>query len=260
MDETPQDRQPRTVVVSGGGTGIGLAAAERFAATGDQVVIIGRRAEVLERAAAELTAGAPDAPGVRWRSADLTRAAEVAATVGWIAAEVSPTIDVLVNNAGAYTGEPADGAGLDDAERAYDAVMDSNVRSAFLMTWAALPHLRRPGGRVVNLSSIAAVHGQGGLYSAAKAAVVGLTHTFAFRLAADGVTVNAVAPGFVPDTEFFGDRLTPEFRDRRLALIPMRRTGTAAEIAAAIVYLASPQASYVTGELHHVNGGWMLGR
>jgi 3-oxoacyl-[acyl-carrier protein] reductase len=260
MGQTARQPATRTVVVTGGGTGIGRAAAERFAAAGERVVLVGRRVEVLERAAAELGAADRGAPEARWRGADLTRAEDVAETVAWIVAEVSPTIDVLVNNAGGNAGDPEPGAAIEDAQRAYDHIMDSNVRSSFLMTWAVAPHLRRPGGRVVNLSSVAAVHGRGGIYSAAKAAVVGLTHSFAMRLAPDGITVNAVAPGFIPETEFFSGRLTPEFQASRVAMTPLARPGTAAEVAAAIFYLASPEASFVTGELHHVNGGSMLGR
>jgi 3-oxoacyl-[acyl-carrier protein] reductase len=175
----------RIAVVTGGGTGIGRASA------------------------AEL--------GVRWRQADVTRRDDVRAAVDWVLAEVGPAIDVLVNNAGG-TGSVAEGAPLEEAERIWDEVVASNLKSAFLMAWAALPHLRRPGGRVVNISSIAAYSGRGGVYTVAKAGVVGLTYWLALDLGAEGITVNAVA------------------------------------------YLASPQAAYVNGGVHHVNGGWQFGR
>jgi 3-oxoacyl-[acyl-carrier protein] reductase len=241
----------RLAVVTGGGTGIGRAVAAALARRGDEVVILGRRAEVLERTAAEL--------GVRWRQADVTRRHDVQAAVDWMVAEVGSAVDVLVNNAGAGGGVP-DGAPLAEAERVWDEVVGVNLKSAFLMAWAVLPHLRRPGGRVVNVSSIAAYNGRGGVYTVAKAGVVGLTYWLALDLGPEGITVNAVAPGFIEDTGFFGGGLTPEGRQERVDRIPVGRPGSPEEIAAAVAYLASPEAAYVNGEVHHVNGGWLFGR
>jgi 3-oxoacyl-[acyl-carrier protein] reductase len=241
----------RLSIVTGGGTGIGLAVAAALAGRGDQVVILGRRAEVLERTAAEL--------GVRWRVADVSRREDVEAAVAWVVAEVGPTVDVLVNNAGG-TGGVEDGAPLADAERAWDDLVGANLKGSFLMAWAVIPHLRRPGGRIVNVSSIAAYSGRGGIYSTAKAGVAGLTYWLALDLGPEGITVNAVAPGFVEDTEFFGGPLSPEGRRRRVDQIPAGRPGRPDEIAAAVAYLASPEAGYVNGEIHHVNGGWLFGR
>jgi 3-oxoacyl-[acyl-carrier protein] reductase len=241
----------RLSVVTGGGTGIGRAVAATLAGQGDQVVILGRRAEVLERAAAEL--------GVAWRQADVSRREEVQAAVAWLVTEVGPTIDVLVNNAGGIGGVGEE-APLAEAEQVWDEVVGSNLKGSFLMAWAARPHLRRPGGRIVNVSSIAAFSGSGGIYTTAKAGVVGLTYWLARELGPEGITVNAVAPGFIEGTEFFGDRLTEEGRQGRIDQVPAGRSGRPEEIAAAVAYLASPEAAYVNGEIHHVNGGWLFGR
>ncbi len=240
--------EARVAVVTGGGTGIGRAVAAVLAKQAE-VVILGRRVEVLQRTAAEL--------GVRWRQADVTRRADVEAAVEWIVNEVGPTIGVLVNNAG-FVRAVGDGASLAAAERVWDEVVDANLKGAFLMAWAVLPHLPRPGGRIVNVSSIAAFSGTGGVYTTAKAGVVGLTYWLARDLGGQGITINAVVPGFIEGTEFFGGSLTPAGRERRVGQIPAGRPGRPEE--AAVAYLASPEAAYVNGEIHHVNGGWLFGR
>jgi len=245
----------RLIVVTGGGTGIGRAVAAAFAAEGARVVLLGRRPHVLEEAAAALQVRRPDAD-VRWRRCDVSDADEVDAFVRWLMVEVGPTVDVLVNNAGG-TGSIADDAPTRDAAAHAQEMLAANLVGGYLMIHALRPHLRRPGGRVVNISSIAAVRGGGGLYSAAKAGLIGLTYALAGDLGPEGITVNAVAPGLILDTEFFGDRMTDERIGRAVAQTPM---GRPADIAAAVRYLASEEASFVTGEVHHVNGGWAFGR
>jgi 3-oxoacyl-[acyl-carrier protein] reductase len=250
----------RTVVVTGAGTGIGRATVAAFAAAGDTVVLLGRRREVLSGAADEIGSEAPGR--VRWRSCDVSDPAAIDATAAWLASDVSDTLDVIVNNAGAGTRAGALPRGSSTAQAATyaNAMLASNLVSAYLVVYALGPLLRRPGGRIVNVSSIAAFRGGGDMYSAAKAGLVGLTYSLARDLAPEGVTVNAVAPGLVLGTEFFGDRIADERRRRILAETPGGRAGEPADIAAAVRYLASPAASYVTGEVLHVNGGQVFGR
>jgi 3-oxoacyl-[acyl-carrier protein] reductase len=250
--------EQRHIIVTGGGTGIGRAITQVFAADGEHVLVLGRRPQVLEQAALELQAQHPNA-SISWRACDVSSAEQVESFTRWLIGSGGETIDVLVNNAGGIDTTPDD-APLAELAASAQRLLASNLISAYLMSQALRPHLRRPGGRIINISSIAAVRGGGGIYSAAKAGVIGLTYALAGELAADSITVNAVAPGFILGTEFFGDRMTEEGVRRRVAQIPLGRPGRPADVAAAVHYLASAEASYVTGEVHHVNGGWVFGR
>ncbi len=248
---------PRVVVITGGGTGIGRAAAAAFARAGDRVVILGRREHVLAATAADLSARSP--VEVLWRACDVTVPRQIADTVAWLRADVADGGDVLVNNAGGALSLGVD-ASLEEVAAYARRTLDSNLTGAYLMIHALRGWLRRPGGRIINLSSIAAFRGGGDIYSAAKAGIVGLTYAFARELGPEGITVNAVAPGLVLETEFFGDRMTDQRRQRTIAQTPAGRAGLPADIAAAVQYLASAEASFVTGEVLHVNGGWTFGR
>lgn len=247
--------QQRRIVVSGGGTGIGKATAAAFAADGEHVTLLGRREDVLRAAAEEIddTHGKGLADHF---AADLSDPAQVRAAAAHITA--GGPVDVLVTNAGGNVAADHDGT-LEGIADGYLRNFHANVLTAVLLTEALLPHLRRPGGRVVHMSSIAALRGPGS-YGGAKAAVHAYTFELAQRVGADGITVNAVAPGFVGDTEFFGDRATPEFVASRVAQSLTGHPGHPAEIAAAVQYLAAPAASYTTGQILHVNGGAALGR
>jgi 3-oxoacyl-[acyl-carrier protein] reductase len=247
----------RTIVVTGGGTGIGRAIAERFAEDGELVVILGRREQVIQRAAEEIGAVTPGVTIAR--KCDVSVAADVRGFAAWLTGEVGGTIDVLVNNAGG-TGSLAAGADLHAAEAYAFQMLGTNLVGAYLMTHALLPLFRRPGGRIVNISSIAAFRGGGDMYSAAKMGLVGLSYSLAQDLGPEGITVNTVAPGLVLETEFFRGRMTPERRDRTVAQTPLGRPGRPADVAGAVHYLASPSAAFVTGEVLHVNGGWLFGR
>lgn len=248
----------RRIIVTGGGTGIGLAVAARLLPGCDELVLVGRRPDVLDSAAAGLRAAATDRPQVTPAVCDLTDPDQVQDLADRIT--TGPPVDVLVANAGGNAGHAA-GPGLTSVASAWRADFEGNVLSAVLLTEALLPHLARPGGRVVAMSSIAALRGSGS-YGAAKAAVNAWVLSLATTVAPDGITVNAVAPGFVPETPFWQDRLAadPTAYESRVQPIPMGRPGTAEEIAAAVAYLASADAGWTTGQILQVNGGTLLGR
>ncbi|NRQ37771.1 SDR family oxidoreductase [Nonomuraea sp. NN258] len=246
----------RVVVVTGGGTGIGRAIAHRFAAEDADVVIVGRRAAPLDEVAAS---GRADQ--IRPVVADVSVPADIAR----LSAQVNDwygRVDVLVNNAGyllpVTLADPASGG------PALAEMLDTHLIGPYRLTAALSPMLTRPGGRVINIASIAAVTGGSGAgaaqgYAAAKAGLIGLTFGMARELGPQGVTVNAVAPGFVEDTEF-----TADFSQERVAFLVGQtvtgRAGTPADVAAAVGYLAGDQAGWVTGQVLHVNGGSIFGR
>lgn len=245
----------RRIVVTGGATGLGLAIAERFLEESPDLVLVGRRPERLDEAAAQLRGQDADAR-VTTYSCDLRDAGAVEALAGELVE--GPTVDVLVLNAGGNFDSGGDG--LADTARSWQADFDGNVLTTVLVAEALLPHLSRPG-HVVAMSSVAAQRGAGS-YGAAKAAVNAWTWWMSGRLAAEGIAVNAVAPGFVPDTEFWTDRIAadPDLPRQRTAGIPMGRAGTPVEVAEAVSYLASPRAGWTTGQVLGVNGGTILGR
>ncbi|MEU7845250.1 SDR family oxidoreductase [Micromonospora sp. NPDC049114] len=245
----------RVAVVSGGGTGIGAAVAGALARDGYDVLIVGRRVDVLTAAADRISAdcGRPDA--VTAVTADLTDPGQLDAV---LAALGDRPVDVVVNNAGGYLAGDTDT--LAGTAAHWRANLDANVLTAVLLTEALRPALRRPGGRVIMVSSIAAQRGGADAYAAAKAALHGWAYTLAAQLGPEQITVNVVSPGYVAETEFFGDRMTPEGYAKRVAETLVKRPGLPDDIAEAVRYLASPAAGYVTGQVLGVNGGSVLGR
>jgi 3-oxoacyl-[acyl-carrier protein] reductase len=246
----------RTVVVSGGGTGIGRAVARRFALAGDEVIIVGRRERVISEAADSLNEEA-GRPAVEAVAADLSRTKDVD-RVGSLVTQGHNAIDVVVNNAGGVGGQP--GEDLVGTQADWEAEFSRNVLTAVLLTTALEARLRRPGASIVNVSSIAALAGGGDSYSGAKAAIIGWTIDLAIRLGPEGVRANAVVPGYITDTEFFGDRMTAERHQRLVDRTLLGRPGTPEDVAGGVFFLASDDAASITGQLLHINGGALLGR
>ncbi|MER5180828.1 SDR family oxidoreductase [Streptomyces sp. NPDC002896] len=241
----------RNVVISGGGTGIGLAAALAFASDGDQVLLLGRRAEVLEKAGV---------PGALTYAADLTEVEDVRGVAQFVAAELG-TVDVLIHSAGGSGMlEPGPGSEADDplaaVAHAWTVAFRLNTLTAALLTEALSDRLASPGGRLLFLSSIAAYRGSGsGSYAASKAALHPYAFDLARRLGPRGITVNVVAPGYIEDTEFFGGRMTSERREQLIGETSTGRAGTPGDVAATLHWLASPSASHITAQVVQVNGG-----
>ncbi|MEZ3178520.1 SDR family oxidoreductase [Streptomyces pimonensis] len=239
----------RNVVISGGGTGIGLAAAQVFAADGDQVLLLGRRGHVLERA---------KVPGALTYAADLADPEAVRGAAGFVGREFG-AVDVLIHCAGGNgLLEPPVGGDdpLDAVARDWTVNFRLNVLTAVLLTEALRERLAEPGGRVLFLGSIAAYRGSGRRsYAAAKASLHPYAHALARELGPHGITVNVVAPGYIEDTGFFGDGVDEERRARLIAETSDGRAGTPGDVAATLHWLASPGAAHITSQIIQVNGG-----
>lgn len=239
----------RTVLVTGGGSGLGKAVAARFRAAEASVIITGRDAGRLAETAAELGAKA-----VACDATDPRQVARMAAEAG--------EVDVLVNMAGGNTDftrparqEAAAGGetALDDIAAAWRANLDANLLSAVLTTSALLPRLR-PGGSVINVGSIGAEYASTS-YGAAKAALAAWTAGLSAEVGTRGLTANVISPGYTEQTGFFRGRLTEQRRAALVAATHDGRAGRPGDIAETAYFLASEGARHITGQVIHVNGG-----
>lgn len=237
----------KTALVTGASRGIGRAIALRLAEDGANVAVIyAGSADKAEAVVNEITALGVNAKAYRCNVAD---SAAVNETVKAVTNDLGK-IDILVNNAGIT----CDGLMLRMKDEDFDAVLDTNLKGAFNMIRACYSgFIRKKSGRIINISSVSGIMGNAGQanYSASKAGVIGLTKSVARELASRGITCNAVAPGFIQTdmTENLGDN------NPLLNSIPLGRMGKPEDIAAAVAFLASDSAAYITGEVLKVDGG-----
>lgn len=238
----------RVAIVTGGSRGIGAAITALLAEDGATVVVSGRDADRLERAVKEMVAGGATVVGVAADAASRDDAERLVDT----AKQRFGRLDVLINNAGITR----DALLVRMKDEDWDRVMDVNLRGAFFMTRAASRlMMRQKSGRIINIASTAGAMGNAGQanYSAAKAGLIGLTKSAARELAHWSILVNAVAPGLI-ETDLTAT--VPETaRQALLAQIPLGRIGTAREVAEMVRFLVGDGATYITGQVFHVNGG-----
>ncbi|SFW86628.1 SDR family NAD(P)-dependent oxidoreductase [Amycolatopsis australiensis] len=242
----------KIALVTGAAGGMGRATAEAFAREGATVVVADILDEDGEKTAAEIRAAGGEA---QYRHLDVTDEDAWTAVIGEVTARFG-RLDVLVNNAGisgSFDPDPSSTA-------FYDQLMLVNAKGVFLgIKHAAAAMARTGGGSIVNLSSISASVGQFGIhlgYGASKAAVKAMTRTAAVQYAEQGIRVNAVAPGMLPPMRTSRGSADPAWRAQQIAAVPMRREGEVREVADTILFLASAEASYVTGAEILVDGGY----
>ena len=242
------DLTAKTALVTGASGGIGAGIARALHGAGARVGLSGTREAPLQALAAELGDKAHVLP------CNLSDAEAVEGLVKRAVAAMG-SVDILVNNAGITR----DGLVMRMSDDDWQAVIDVNLTAAFRLCRAAIRGMMKARwGRIVNISSVVGQTGNGGQvnYAASKAGLVGLSKSLAAEVASRGITVNCVAPGFIETA--MTDKLNEAQRGAILGAVPAGRMGTPAEIAAAVLYLASPEAGYVTGATLHVNGGMAM--
>jgi 3-oxoacyl-[acyl-carrier protein] reductase len=253
------DLSGRTALVTGASGDIGGAIARALHAQGATLALSGTRREVLDKLAEEI-----DGRSHRWRlrsgpkSVVLTCDLADTPLIDQLAKDAESalgSIDILVNNAG----QTRDGLMLRMKDEDWQAVLDVNLTAAFRLSRAVLRGMmKRKFGRIINITSIVGATGNPGQvnYAASKAGMIGMAKSLAHEVASRGITVNCIAPGFI--TSAMTDVLTEEQKTKLLSGIPSGRMGEPDEIAAAVVYLASNESSFVTGQTLHVNGGMAM--
>src|SRR3989440_92129 len=245
----PDGFRDQVVLVTGGSRGIGRAAAEQFAVAGARVAITYKsRKPEADHFVEEVSKAGGKALAIQ---ADFAQAA-APTLAGEAVVKEFGRLDVLVNNAGLTR----DSLVMRMSEADWDVVLETNLKAAFLASKAALrPMLKQKYGRIVNVSSLAGVTGNAGQanYSASKAGLIGLTKALAKEVGSRNITVNAVAPGFI-ETELTSG-LPAELLERARQAAAIPRIGSPADVAPAIVFLASPEAGYITGQVLGIDGG-----
>ncbi|MBN1313281.1 MAG: 3-oxoacyl-[acyl-carrier-protein] reductase [Anaerolineae bacterium] len=246
----------RVALVTGGSQGIGRAICEELSRRGATIIVNHYPSESDAEKAADTVKAIETAGGKAMAlQADVTKSDQVDKMIK-DALEAQGKIDILVNNAGITR----DTLIMTMAEEDWDAVLTTNLKSAFLCSKAVVRSMMRQRyGRIVSMSSVSGIAGNPGQtnYSASKAGIIGFTKSLAREVAARNITVNAVAPGFIP-TELTQD-LPEELKQGSLGSIPLKRWGTPEEIAYAVAFLASDEAGYITGHILSVDGGMVMG-
>lgn len=242
------DLTGRKALVTGASGGIGETIARQLHSRGATVGLHGTRVERLEALAADL------GERVKLFPANLSDRDAVSALGKTAEAELEG-VDILVNNAGITK----DGLFVRMNDEAWDSVLEVNLTAVFRLTRElAHPMMKRRNGRIINITSVVGVSGNPGQanYCASKAGMIGFTKSVAQEIAPRNVTVNCVAPGFIESA--MTEKLNDKQKDAIMGAIPMRRMGTGDEVASAVTWLASDEASYVTGQTIHVNGGMVM--
>ena len=242
------DLTNRVALVTGSTRGIGRDIAQTLAECGARVAVTGRELARAEEVAAAIGAGA------RGFAADMADSAAVAKLVTDVEEQIGP-IDILVNNAGLTR----DNIVVRLKDEDWDAVMNANLRGAFVATRAASRGMmKRRWGRIINISSVVGLMGNKGQanYAASKAGLIALTKSVAKELGSRNVLVNAIAPGFI-ETEMT-ESMTADARSGLTAMIPLERLGKPRDVSAMVAFLASEQASYITGQVFVIDGGMVM--
>jgi 3-oxoacyl-[acyl-carrier protein] reductase len=243
------DLTGKTALVTGASGGIGGAIAKQLIGQGAKVALSGTRVEALEKLAAELGPNAVVTP------ANLSDRAAVEALAKDAEAKLGGQVDILVNNAGLTR----DGLAMRMKDEDWQQVLDVNLTAAFVLSRAVMRGMMKARwGRIISITSVVGTTGNPGQanYAAAKAGLIGMSKSLAQELASRNITVNCVAPGFIATS--MTEVLTDEQKAAISTKIPMGKMGVSEDIAAAVTYLASTEAGYVTGQTLHVNGGMAM--